>query len=207
MSVRVPAIVGLYSDAPGCGKTTVADYLVRKFGYERISFAEPLKAMTYDFLVKWWEIDDKLAHSYVYGNAEQKERLIPEVGVTGRHLMQTLGTEWGRELIRDDLWVRLASERIHNAVHVRQVPVVMDDVRFPNEAAMLRDLGAELWRMERPSIGASTQGHASEGALSGLKPQRVIVNGRSIPILEEGVGGLLMNYSFSDLALMCLSRS
>ena len=33
-----------------------------------------------------------------------------------------------------------------------QVDVAFDDVRFPNEAEMIRRLGGELWLVDRPGV-------------------------------------------------------
>jgi hypothetical protein len=42
--------------------------------------------------------------------------------------------------------------------------VVADDVRFPNEAKMIKLLGGEMWRIDRPDA-VRTFDHASEGSL------------------------------------------
>jgi hypothetical protein len=65
---------------------------------------------------------------------------------------------------------------------------VIDDVRFPNEAAMIRELGGELWRIERPGI-AYDGDHESEGGLEDITPDRVIVNDGSIDQLLEKIYG------------------
>jgi hypothetical protein len=57
-----------------------------------------------------------------------KEAVHPELGVSPRHLMVTLGTEWGRDAVHPDLWVRIWAASLPEAAHV-----VAEDVRFPNE--------------------------------------------------------------------------
>ncbi len=66
--------------------------------------------------------------------------------------------------------------------------VVIDDVRFANEVAMIRDLGGELWRIERPSI-AYDGNHSSEGGLEDITPDRVIINDGTITQLKEKIYG------------------
>ncbi|MEM0934793.1 MAG: hypothetical protein AAGJ91_02675, partial [Pseudomonadota bacterium] len=73
---------------------------------------------------------------------------------------QTLGDEWGRQCIHPDLWVEIARPAAESYL-AEGVPVVFDDVRYANEAAMIRELGGEIWRMEgRAAPGVRP--HASE---------------------------------------------
>jgi len=177
--MSLPRLIGLYSPAPGCGKTTVANLLIE---HRRVSFAAPLKRAV-------WRLLDELnlrlpgAH-YVYTD---KEVIIPELGVSARHMMQTLGTEWGRACIHPDFWVMIARAETQQIMADGR-SIVLDDVRFPNEAAMVFELGGELWRIERP--GASYDGsHESEGALEDITPDRVIVNDGTIDQLLEKIYG------------------
>jgi len=56
-----------------------------------------------------------------------------------RQLMQKLGTDWFRAY-DEDVWVNVLLSRTSLETH----PVVVDDVRFPNEARILRDRGWQL---------------------------------------------------------------
>ena len=53
-----------------------------------------------------------------------------------RRLLQLLGTEWGRQTISDDVWVRCLRNRITAVMAHPQAIVLVDDVRFPNELSM-----------------------------------------------------------------------
>jgi len=175
--MSLPRLIGLYSPAPGCGKTTVADLFIE---HQRVSFAAPLKEAVSNML---YDLGVAGVH-YAYTD---KEAIIPEIGVSARHMMQTLGTEWGRACIHPDFWVMIArakTERIMNG----NGSVVIDDVRFPNEAAMIRDLGGELWRIDRPGVSYDGD-HSSEGALEDITPDRVIVNDGTIDQLLEKIYG------------------
>jgi len=68
--------------------------------------------------------------------------------------------------------------------------VVIDDVRFPNEAEMIRRLGGELWLVDRPNVVYEGD-HASEGALADVVPDAVINNSGSLEQLREVVAALL----------------
>lgn len=74
--------------------------------------------------------------------------------LTPRYALQTL-TDWGHG-VDPNLWVNhgldtLAAYRAFGATNV----AVVTDVRFPNAARALRELGAELWKVERSGIDRS----------------------------------------------------
>ena len=175
--MSLPRLIGLYSPAPGCGKTTVANLLL---AHRPVSFAAPLKRVVEILLDRLGSDGYSLVH-------KDKESIIFELGVSARHMLQTLGTEWGRACIHPDFWVMIAraeAERIMNDGRC----VVIDDVRFPNEAAMVFDLGGELWRIDRPGVSYDGS-HESEGGLEDITPDRVIVNDGSIDQLLEKIYG------------------
>ena len=181
----MPRLIGLYSPAPQSGKTTIATQLITD-GYMQVSFAAPLKSLVHELLCLLGH-ENRAATSYVYAYKEQQ---IPGIRCSARHLMQTLGTEWGRQCVHPDVWVMIASKRIRD-LHAAGYSVVVDDCRFPNEASMIRELGGELWHVERPGAAANTD-HASEGALTDpeLFTHR-IVNDGTLQQLREQVAARL----------------
>lgn len=64
---------------------------------------------------------------------------------------------------------------------------VITDVRFPNEAAMVRQLGGQIWQIRRPGYEAGGTGHASDTAGDEFAPDRVVVNSGSLGDLRECV--------------------
>ena len=170
-------IIGLYSPAAQSGKTTVAQYLQER-GYCRLPFAQPMRDMLSVMLSDLGYSEERIAH-HLYVD---KEALVPELGVSVRHLLRTLGTEWGRECVSPSVWldVWLAKAR-------RKSFVVVDDVRFTNEAELVRLLGGEVWRITRPGVERSTE-HASEGGLDTWSEFTCdIVNSGSISDLLNGL--------------------
>jgi hypothetical protein len=162
-------IIGITGRA-GAGKTTTANWFLRNHkNVIKYSFASPLKTMMYE-LVRYtlpskWPVK---AAEYI-NNPDLKEQPMPFLaGQTPRRLMQTLGTEWGRMTVAPDFWVRLAQNRVERQLghtfHSREgrtVAAVFDDVRFANEAEMIRDYKGCILRIERPGESAAA-GHVSE---------------------------------------------
>ena len=145
-------LIGLTGPA-GAGKDTVAAILAREYDFMRMSFASPIK----DALVALFGLD----RAQLTGAA--KEATVDWIGKSPRQLMQTLGTEWGRQLVRDDLWIRHAERRLQY-YHQISSRVVITDVRFENEAAWLRRRGGHLWHVLR-NERAQVNPHASEGGV------------------------------------------
>lgn len=163
-------IIGLYSPAPQSGKSTVALELEQR-GYVIVPFAETLKLMLIPMLESLGY--DKHGANYLVYQAKQV--VVGDAGVSVRHMLQTLGTEYGRQCIHPDIWVRCWKGRAQ-----QYSAVVADDVRFPNEAAMIKLLGGEIWRIDRPGV-PHEHGHASEGSLDDFDGfSRRIVNDGTI---------------------------
>ena len=148
-------IIGLYSPAAQSGKSTVAKFLAQECGYEVVPFAQTLKEMLIPMLKALGYSDDE-AYRLVHVD---KAVVVPRAEVSVRHMLRTLGTEWGRSCIHPEVWLRCWEERIKP-----YTLVVADDVRFPNEAKLVRRLGGELWCVKRPGV-LRTHEHASEGGL------------------------------------------
>jgi hypothetical protein len=147
-------LIGIYSPAPRSGKTLAATVLVHS-GYQPVSFAEPLKRMMVEFLMSFgYEKEQAVRLAWF-----DKAVVIRELNASCRYLLQTLGTQWGRELVGDDVWIRAWKARASKFDYV-----IADDVRFPNEAAAIKEMGGEMWKIVRPSAGHDWS-HVSEGAL------------------------------------------
>ena len=98
--------------------------------------------------------------------------------------MQTLGTEWGRELINPELWLILAKQRLLNF----GPGMVIADVRFENEAEWVRSQGGRVIHIERPSAVA-VEVHASEAGIKfkGEEGDFKIINGGSLEDLQQTI--------------------
>lgn len=169
---KLPPVIGI-TGAAGSGKTTAANWIVRNHNQAaRMAFARPLKKMIYELIrdatPKTWPVKPT---EYIE-NPELKETPIPFLGgYTARRLMQTLGTEWGRNAVHEDFWVVIAAGKLERLLgssfkNSETVPIkaVFDDVRFENEATMIRAYGGTVIRVIRPDATkpADIAGHASE---------------------------------------------
>jgi len=127
---------------PGAGKNTAADYLVEHHGFVQVAFADPIRqaALTLDpFVGTFYRLSEVVA---MVGWDQAKVR-YPE----SRRILQTLGTELGRDLHGPDVWVSMIFQKI-DALAAGQ-PVVITDVRFRNEAEALWGRGGTLVRLRR----------------------------------------------------------
>lgn len=162
----------------GAGKSTVADCLVQTHGFARVKFAGALKAMMRALGLTDREIEGDL-----------KEAPCPALGGrTPRYAMQTLGTEWGRNLIEPDLWVRTAMAEIGRLRRAGRLAVVVDDCRFQNEAAAIRAAGGLIWRVVRDEGAETAAPHASEREWSLVEPDLTLCNRGTRDELERAVG-------------------
>lgn len=101
--------------------------------------------------------------------------IIPRLGRTLRYMLQRIGTDWGRNLIHPDIWTMIAQQRLRQITE--REACIIDDVRFENEYAMLREEGALMVRVNRPDAPISgNRGHVSEHRLDELPFDYVIEN-------------------------------
>lgn len=180
-----PVLIALCSPAMFSGKTTVADHLCNSRNFTKLSFATTLKQMTETFL-HHTGMSPLERTQRVYGS--RKEEVIPSLGVTTRHIMQTIGTEWGRDCIDPDVWVRVTLSKAANLMKHGN-SVVIDDLRFPNEYDAIHAAGGDTWRIVRPDARV-TVSHASEGQLDGVQMPEIF-NGGTIQDLHAEVDRLL----------------
>ena len=120
---------------PGSGKDTFANYLMQDGGnWSKVSFAAPLKrGLAAMFNIPMEDIENpniKNAPDYKFGRSI-------------RYMAQTIGTEWGRTLIKDSVWVDLGQEAIEHAWS-RGQSVINTDLRFENEAIRIKELGGYI---------------------------------------------------------------
>lgn len=161
------------------GKSTVAQHLIDKHRFVRVALATPLKRM----LSALGLSDDEL-------NGPLKTTISQLLcGRTPRHAMQTLGTEWGRDLISPSLWITLWGQEVDIALAARR-SVVCDDLRFKNEFRCAQARGAKVWRVDRPGVKGSQ--HLSEAEQDSIVPDEIVNNDGTLNQLEQEIESLLL---------------
>ena len=133
------------------GKTTAANAFI-SIGYDRMSFAEPIKAMV----------------SCLTPCKDKDARPPSLCGKTLREVYQTLGTDWGRKMVGEDIWIlagRARLDELRGDVESDVIRgIVLDDVRFDNEAELIRSMGGLVVEITRSSVPQME--HSSEAGIA-----------------------------------------
>jgi len=133
---NLPKIIG-FSGKIGSGKTTLAQILCNEYPYTKASFADPLK-----YIVQYLY---DLEHNQLYGN--KKEIIDTRYGVTPRYLLQYIGTNLFRNWDKN-FWVNVFERKYAN-----QELLVLDDVRFENEAHIIHQMGGIVIKVVSHRVG------------------------------------------------------
>lgn len=160
------------------GKDTAADYLAQQLGLCKYAFAEPLKTMLKSVFGDHFHEGDRSG-------------ICPETGKSYREMMQTLGTEWGREMMSEDVWINLVQKKwdwvkdgcpvetnlgVMKNMEMWGKPVIngmiLSDLRFDSEAEWVRSQGGFIIEIVRDSVLVipSASSHVSE---QGIHPEFV----------------------------------
>lgn len=188
MRFKLPRLIGITGRA-GSGKDTLADYLVRQFGYTKYSLSKPIKDLLnarFGWKEKYWE------------DRAWKEAQMPHCGASVRSIAinfsprswaQWLGTEVGRNIGGEDVWVNMM-ERAWRGMMRADARMVVPDVRFDNEARRIHELGGAVIRVVRDGV-AAVNAHVSELGISDeLVNVEVINDSDIITFLRKSVYAL-----------------
>lgn len=179
-------LLGL-SGYAGSGKDTVGQYLVDNHDFFRIAFGDVMKNCLYALNplviietpegVRYERLKD-LVDKYGW----DKAKLIPEV----RALLQRFGTEAGRDILGENVWVDAAMRCVDG--HDR---VVFTDCRFLNEALAVQAAGGAVVRIARAGVGPAND-HISEVGLDDFAFDHVLVNDRGVSDLRREASNLVL---------------
>jgi hypothetical protein len=167
-------IIGLTGYARS-GKDTVANILVNNYGYTRIAFADKIR----NLLV---EMDPILENGHRLSSTLEEygweiAKAKPEV----RRLLQSLGLG-SRKLFGPGFWVHEAMKTMLNDPRL-DMNYVVTDVRFLNEADMVKANNGQIWRVKRTGVGAINN-HVSESEMDHYKADQIFTNDGTIADLE-----------------------
>lgn len=164
-------IIGLTGQARS-GKDTIGNYLANQHGAICTSFAAPIRMF----------VSELCGYSSLSKLEAHKDEAHPLFQVSPRYMMQTLGTEWGRNLVDPELWTKIVRRRIEVFKQQNQfekVPGILaiTDIRFENEAELIREQGGTIWHIRRPDATlAAASNHSSEAGVAVFPMDTVIAN-------------------------------
>jgi dephospho-CoA kinase len=178
-------IIGLSGYAQS-GKDSTAELLCLNYGYTRVAFADPMRQalMTINPRLDSITRVSDMVEDYGWDTTKRN----PEV----RRLLQVLGTDFGRKMLGDDVWINIALSGIKS-----EDKIVISDVRYPNEADAIRKLGGIVWRINRRNHSA-VNAHASEHAMDNYMFNYVIYNDGTLDDLSEEVFMLAKELNLSS---------
>lgn len=180
------------------GKDTIADILTEEFGFERLAFTDKLRECVYALnpMIGFWK-DNGLPDEYYPTEIRTKylQDVIDQYGWDGvkstywgpevRRLLQRFGTEVGRNILGQNVWVDATF-----AVTDVTKNYIITDCRFGNEALGILEKGGKMWRVNRPGVGPVND-HISEIGLDDFPFDATINNDGSLTDLRESVRMLI----------------
>lgn len=180
---REHPIVGL-SGYAGAGKDTAALGLIYGLDYTRVSFADKIRESLLA-LNPWVPVDHPLlpnGHDFMRVSEFlmlcDGDWTVAKRNDEVRDLLQRMGTDAGRKVLGDNVWVDAVMRDLPAG------PVVFTDCRFPNEAEAIKAAGGHVVRITRPGVDA-VNAHVSETALDGYDFDAVLINDETPAIARE----------------------
>ena len=136
-----------FAGRQGSGKDTCSDILVERHGYIKFAFADAVKLSCKNLF--------DLSDNQLWGTA--KDIIDDRYGQSPRQLMQKLGTDFVRHMVRESFWIDKFAEWYADTDR----DVVVSDVRFQDEVDMIRKLGGRVFMVLRLS-NQKLDSHCSE---------------------------------------------
>lgn len=212
--MTVIAIAGFISS----GKDSVADYLITKHGYKKVSFATSLK----DSIASIFGWDRTLLDGFTMESRQWREEIDPWWAnrlniphLTPRWILQHWGTEVCRVHFHNDIWVASVENQLRRSTD----NIVITDCRFKNEFVAVKNAkgitvrvhrgakpawyddaeaynkgpnGNPRWALGKAALDRY-QVHASEYSSVGLPYDHIISNNGSLAELFNEIETVLVN--------------
>ena len=184
----MPNIIAICG-AKRSGKDVLADHLVKKYNYERLAFADPLKLAVKSL----FNFDDDQVGIGEDEGTDKKDLIDERWGITPRAALQFFGTEVMQEKIQEllpnikrNFFANTLKSRIENAEEGKKF--VISDLRFIHEYYMLTTLSniankdKMIVRVIRPSNNRTKEQepHISEVEYTNIPYDIIMINNGSI---------------------------
>ena len=181
-------IIGLSGYAQS-GKDTVAKILVEQHGFTRIAFADKIR----EFLYETNPMFDSIAGEPMFVKARvdrdgwEEAKKSPHI----RRLLQNSGVA-ARKLFGDNFWVHEAMKTMLTDPRP-DMNYVITDVRFLNEADMIKANNGQIWRIKRLGVDP-VNSHVSETQMDGYPGDQIFLNNGTIDDLKVLIGTRMRAY-------------
>ena len=167
-----PMLIGLIGNA-GSGKSTLANRLAEEISIREPFFRGRVRRLSFSIPVK-----NIVAYAFgIPSNMldEYKNRPLPVWPYkTTRELFQQVGTDMFREKY-PDVWVKFLLKSLHEGVeNPNNFFVIVDDVRFQNEAEAIKERGGLLIKIETILPNSDVYRHVSETELNKITPDIIV---------------------------------
>ena len=165
-----------FTGLKGSGKDTAAAGLG---DYANVKMAGALKEMIRAFM-RYIRIGEGEIERCIEGDLKEVPRPYWG-GRTTRYVMQHLGTDFGRNMVWDGIWVN--AFKLCASGYDR---VACTDVRFPNEVTAIHELGGKVIGIIRPGQD-NRDAHASEAEIANLDVDMIVLNDGTVRQLQDAV--------------------
>jgi hypothetical protein len=173
---KIIAICG----AKRSGKDLLAIHIINKYGYEKISFAEPLKEIV-KLIFNFNDIQVGLDEYTNNNDGIEKDIIDDRWGITPRKALQFIGTEVLQNKIQElipgikrDYFANILLSKIKNDKYY-----VITDLRFLHEYEKIKNLDVFFIRIIRPT-NINNDLHSSETEYMNIPCDIEIINDGSI---------------------------
>jgi hypothetical protein len=174
-----PVLIGLTGKAKS-GKSTLANELTSRHPVVELTFAQPLKDMG---KVMGFKVDTQ----------EDKQEVHPFWKISSRQFLQLWGTEIGRNVVPEiipqmpSIWLQhmdMRLDKYYDEYNQLLVPIVISDVRFSDEAELIREYGGIIIHISRGNQD-NTMTHSSEKGIHHSLIHYHITNDSSVENLYQ----------------------
>ena len=209
--MKMPRIIGL-TGLEGAGKDSAAEILHRHRIAFPVAFADALrqevsrsfsvdmheltcratKELPSELLALWRSTDLSFVSAVLASHPETD----PNEPQSPRQIMRWWGTEY-RRAQDPEYWIKAMRERIAwaDGIPLPAPAIVITDVRFGNEADLIREMGGQIWRMHRPGHAIESN-HVSTVSGKEFAPDQTVINSGTLDELERAV---LQHWSHAPL--------
>ena len=187
---KLPKLIGL-SGIKRSGKDTAGDYLIKNHNYIKYSFAGALKKACGEIFMFDYEQTD----------GSKKEDYDERWNINPRKVFQRFGTELFRDSLeyffpemkhlKNNFWIYRFKiwyqEQIKKNPNVR---IVVTDVRFINEADIIKELGGIIIKINRNNL-KNIDNHSSEINILNIKEDYKVNNSSTLEKFYNNLKSIL----------------